>query len=72
MKDLIRTVGMMAVACVLVFAMSACKKEGTAERMGKEADKAAQDAGKKAEEGAAKAGEAAGDAARELEGAGNR
>lgn len=44
-----KIVSTVAVAGALLFALSACEKEGPAERAGKEADKAVADVGKQIE-----------------------
>lgn len=55
-----KIVSTVAVAGAVLFALSACEKEGPAERAGKEADKAVESVGKSIE----KAGESIQDAAK--------
>jgi hypothetical protein len=55
-----RKIGSLATAALLVFSLSACKKEeGPAEKAGKEVDKAFKEAGKAAEKTAESVKEAA-------------
>ena len=63
MKKILGGIGAMLAAFVLTAGLSACeKKEGPAERAGKEVDKAVDTAGKKIEEAGEKIQDAAKDA----------